>query len=249
MREEPVRRVPVQLITEGGELLDAELALPHARAPVSTVVCVHPEPARGGSMDSHLLISAAARLPDRAHAAVLRFTCRPTAREALADLEAALRFVGEQGLPQVWVLGWSWGADVALSHGPRAGMAGLILLSPHLQLESAGVLGDWAASGLPMTVVMPEFHDKLPPAEARRRLAGVTAADVVVLDWAHGGDWLEETDRVLDQVVRTIAPDAVRAPEGGTAGEPGPRASFPVPRPRRTDERADKPTSERPDGG
>ena len=50
-------------------------------APVATLICVHPLPTHGGSMDSHLLRKMAWRLPALAGLAVLRFNTRGTASE------------------------------------------------------------------------------------------------------------------------------------------------------------------------
>src|SRR4051794_28327999 len=78
----PARRSPVTLHTADGLELVADLALPAEHDPVATLVCLHPQPTQGGSMDSHVLRKAAARLPALADVAVLRLNTRGTASEA-----------------------------------------------------------------------------------------------------------------------------------------------------------------------
>ena len=74
----PARRTPIELETADGLRLVGELALPLDRAPVATLVCLHPLPTHGGMMDSHVFRKAAWRLPALAGIAVLRFNTRGT---------------------------------------------------------------------------------------------------------------------------------------------------------------------------
>ena len=135
----PARREAITLHTEDGLRLVGELALPADRAPVATVVLLHPLPTHGGMMDSHVLRKAAFRLPALAGLAVLRFNTRGAASEAGRsegtfgaaegegfDVAAALDFVRSRGLPRVWLAGWSFGSDLALMYGidGHGGMAG-----------------------------------------------------------------------------------------------------------------------------
>src|SRR5581483_354410 len=77
----PADRKPVTLHTADGLELVGELALPVDRAPVATLVMLHPLPTQGGMMDSHLFRKAANRLPALAGLAVLRFNTRGTSSE------------------------------------------------------------------------------------------------------------------------------------------------------------------------
>src|SRR4051794_37581652 len=74
----PARREDIELHTADGLTLVGELALPAERAPVATLVCLHPLPTHGGMMDSHVFRKAAWRLPALADLAVLRFNTRGT---------------------------------------------------------------------------------------------------------------------------------------------------------------------------
>ena len=77
----PARREHITLRTSDGLTLVGELALPEARPPVATLICLHPLPTHGGMMDSHVLRKAAYRLPALADLAVLRFNTRGTTSE------------------------------------------------------------------------------------------------------------------------------------------------------------------------
>jgi pimeloyl-ACP methyl ester carboxylesterase len=141
----PARRENIELHTDDGLTLVGELALPETAAPVATLVTLHPLPTAGGFMDSHIIRKAAARLPALADVAVLRFNFRGVSSprgtsegvfghgdDEAHDLEAAMRFVAERGLPHPWIVGWSFGTEVALKYGLRHAIEGAILLSPAL---------------------------------------------------------------------------------------------------------------------
>ena len=141
--ELPARREDIELHTEDGLTLVGELASPLDRPPVATLVCLHPLPTHGGFMDSHILRKAAARLPALADLAVLRFNTRGTTSprgtsqgafdggvaERL-DVAAALAFVASRGLPNPWLVGWSFGTELVLKYGPQHPIAGAIC-RPH----------------------------------------------------------------------------------------------------------------------
>ncbi len=129
----PAKRTPVTLHTADGLRLAGELALPADADPVATLICLHPLPTHGGMMDSHLLKKAAFRLPALANLAVLRFNTRGTSSEQGTsegsfgagederhDVAAALSFAADAGLPARWLLGWSFGTELALRWGLHA---------------------------------------------------------------------------------------------------------------------------------
>ncbi|MBD8659117.1 alpha/beta hydrolase [Frigoribacterium sp. CFBP 8754] len=218
--ELPARRREVELTTDDGLTLVGELALPLDREPVATIVALHPLPTAGGFMDSHVLRKAAGRLPALADVAVLRFNFRgvssPRGRSEgefgegvaeAADLRAAVRFVAEQGLPTPWLVGWSFGTEVALMHGTDVDVAGLLLLSPPLHRATDDHLRAWNASEVPIVAVVPELDDYLRPEEARSRFAVVPRLEVVAVE---GGKHLwvgeKQTTRVLTEIVARVAP-------------------------------------------
>ena len=219
----PAKRTPVTLTTEDGLRLVGELALPEHRAPAATLVSLHPLPTHGGMMDSHVYRKAANRLPALADVAVLRFNTRGTESERgksegefgageteRHDVAAAVRYAADAGLPQIWLLGWSFGTELALRWGLLPGVQGGILLSPPLRRASDADLDAWAASGRPLTVLVPEFDDYLRPDEARQRFARVPKADVVGVAGAKHL-WVGENyvRIVLNEIVRTVNPAAL----------------------------------------
>ena len=140
----PARRENIVLRTADGLDLVGELARPPHRAPVATLVCLHPLPTAGGMMDSHVLRKASYRLPALADLAVLRFNTRGTSSErGTSEGEfgerrgrAARRGRGDRvlpsrpGCPGCWLLGWSFGTELALMWGNVPEVEGAILLSP-----------------------------------------------------------------------------------------------------------------------
>ena len=222
----PARRENIELSTDDGLTLVGELSLPLERDPVATLICLHPLPTAGGFMDSHIIRKAAARLPALADLAVLRFNFRGvtsprgTSEGSFGhgdaerfDLAAAVRFAEQRGLPARWLLGWSFGTEVALKHGLAHDVVGAILLSPPLHRTSDDELSAWAGSGKRLVVVVPELDDYLRPAEAEERFAVVPERELVAVE---GGKhlWVGEnqTYRVLTEVVQRLNPSALPLP-------------------------------------
>jgi len=218
----PARRRPVVLHTADGLRLVGELALPADRDPVATLVCLHPLPTEGGMMDSHLLRKAAWRLPALADLAVLRFNTRGTSSEdgtsegafdsgesERFDVAAALDLVESEDLPDIWLLGWSFGTDLALKHGCDPSVRGAVLISPPLRFSTPADLAVWAQSGKPLVALVPELDDYLRPEQARARFAAVPQARVVDFPEAKHL-FVGRAEDVLDAVVDVVAPG--RAP-------------------------------------
>lgn len=222
----PALREDVVLETDDGHRLVGELALPLDADPVATLVCLHPLPTAGGFMDSHLLRKAAARLPALARIAVLRFNFRGVSsprgtsegefgegEDERHDLAAALEFVESRGLPTPWVVGWSFGTEVALKHARGHAVAGVILLSPPLRRTTDAELAAWAGSDVPLVVLVPEHDDFLRPEEARERFAAIPHAELVpVADAKHLWVGENHTARALNEITARLNPDAVPLP-------------------------------------
>jgi alpha/beta superfamily hydrolase len=215
----PARREPVTLHTADGLDLVGELALPLETDPIATLVCLHPLPTHGGMMDSHLFRKASYRLPALAGLAVLRFNTRGTSSVQGTsegnfdsgvgeryDVMAALEYVEFAELPRIWLIGWSFGTDLALRHGLDPLIEGAILLSPPLRKADDSVLGPWADAEVPLTALVPEHDDYLRPPEARERFAAVPHAEVVGVEGAKHL-WVGHTERVLDEIVARVAPE------------------------------------------
>lgn len=222
----PGRREEIELHTEDGLTLVGELALPPEAEPVATLVTLHPLPTAGGFMDSHILRKAAARLPALADLAVLRFNTRGTTSPRGTsegafdggvaeryDLAAAMEFVRERGLPRPWLVGWSFGTELALKYGREHDIAGAILLSPPLHRTSEQELAGWAGDERALVALIPEFDDYLRPVEAQQRFAVVPDATILPIE---GGKHLwvgeKQTRRVLDEIVAVVNPAALPLP-------------------------------------
>lgn len=222
----PAVRTDIELRTPDGLTLVGELSVPESHDPVATLVCLHPLPTAGGFMDSHVIRKAAARLPALADIAVLRFNFRGVTSprgtsegsfghgdDERLDLDAAMTFVAGRGLPHPWLLGWSFGTEVALKHGLEHPIVGAILLSPPLHRTSAPEVAAWAGSGKRLVVVVPELDDYLRPAEALDRFAGVPEREFVEVE---GGKhlWVGEhqTSRVLSEIVERLNPAVLPLP-------------------------------------
>lgn len=225
--ELPALREDIELRTSDGLTLVGELALPVGRPPVATLVTLHPLPTAGGFMDSHILRKAANRLPAMADLAVLRFNTRGTksargtsdgefghGRDEVADVAAAMAFVEARGLPNVWLVGWSFGTELALKYGRDHGIVGAILLSPPLHRATAEEVAAWDSSSKRLVALIPELDDYLQPAEARERFASVRHIELVEVE---GGKhlWVGEnqTSRVLTEIVARVNPAALPLPE------------------------------------
>lgn len=188
----PANREVITLHTEDGLTLVGELATPIDGDIKATIICLHPNPTGGGMMDSHLYRKAAWRLPALAGVAILRFNTRGTksaagqsegsydeGRSEKHDLEAALKFAIDRGLPNIWLVGWSFGTDVTLLHGNVDPVQGAVLFSPPLKWSGPEALKSWAQSGRPLTALVPELDEYLMPPEAKEKFAIVPQCEVI----------------------------------------------------------------------
>ena len=224
--ELPARREDIELHTEDGLTLVGELSLPLEKDPVATLVCLHPLPTGGGFMDSHVIRKMAARLPALADLAVLRFNFRGVTSprgtsegewghgvDERLDVAAAMAFVAERALPNPWLVGWSFGTEMALKYGLPYPISGVILLSPPLKRTSPEELAPWAERGVPVVALIPEHDDYLMPDRAREAFAVLPEVDLVAVDDAKHL-WVGETHtfRVLSELVQRVNPSALPLP-------------------------------------
>lgn len=215
----PAIREDIELHTQDGQTLVGELALPDGDVK-AMLVTLHPLPTHGGFMDSHVLRKAANRLPALAGIGVLRFNTRGTSSprgsstgsfdggnlERL-DVAAAIDFAHKQGFENPWLVGWSFGTELAIKYGPDHEIAGAILLSPPLHRATNEELLRWNNFGKPLVALVPELDDYLVPDQAKERFAIVPHAKVI----GFNGEkhlWVGEnaTRRVLDAMVAEVLP-------------------------------------------
>jgi hypothetical protein len=224
--ELPARRDEIELHTLDGLTLVGELALPAHTDPVATLVTLHPLPTAGGFMDSHILRKAAARLPALADIAVLRFNTRGTSsprgtsegtfdggHAERFDVAAAMQFVHERGLPHPWLVGWSFGTELALKYGLDHEIDGAILLSPPLHRATEAEVAAWAGDARELVALIPELDDYLRPEEAAKRFASVPGIKLIEVERGRHL-WVGEsqTRRVLTEIVAAVQPDALPLP-------------------------------------
>jgi alpha/beta superfamily hydrolase len=212
--------------TEDGQTLIGEVSAPLDNF-TSAILCCHPNPTGGGMMDSHIYKKAANRLPSMAGITVVRFNTRGTTSEAGTssgtydngraekfDVEAMIRYCFETlKLKELWVVGWSFGTSIAISHARDSRIRGLILLSPTLLDIVDGDLEFWAADGRPITALIPEHDDYLKPDQARERFAVIPQINLIAVDGAKHL-WVGEpyVHRVLSEITQIVAPARLPLP-------------------------------------
>jgi alpha/beta superfamily hydrolase len=222
----PSNRIAFTVKTADGLRLVGEVASPLGPAN-GAILCLHPLPTAGGMMDSHIYKKAANRLPALAGITVVRFNTRGTSSDAGTsegefdngvaeglDVEAMLKYCFDDlGLRNVWVVGWSFGTDLALQYAKDPRHEGLILLSPPLRTTTAEQLRYWAQDPRPIVALIPEFDDYLLPHEARTRFSEIPHAQLIAVDGAKHL-WVGEpfVYRVLTEIVRLVAPRSLPLP-------------------------------------
>jgi uncharacterized protein len=226
--ELPANRKPITLHTSDGLTLIGELALPIEAEPVATLIMLHPLPTAGGFMDSHIYRKAANRLPALANIAVLRFNNRGTSsphgtsegtfdhgNAERLDVAAAYEFALANHLPNIWLVGWSFGTELALKYGPDFDqVVGTILLSPPLHRTSQAELARWNQNTKRIIALVPEHDDYLKPAEAAIAFSVIPRIEIIAVDDAKHL-WVGEsaTKRVLNEIVGAVAPQFAPLPE------------------------------------
>ena len=207
-------RTPFHVTTSDGVDLIGEIAAPVGQSK-GAILCLHPLPTAGGMMDSHIYKKAANRLPAMAGITVVRFNTRGTTSEAGSssgtfdngkaehfDVEAMLSYCFDTlKLENLWVVGWSFGTDLALQHAKDPRHKGLILLSPPLRTTTDEQLQYWNTDSRPIIALVPELDDYLKPAEARQRFAVVPAMKIIAVEGAKHL-WIGEPSvhRVLSEI-------------------------------------------------
>lgn len=222
----PANRRSIKISTSDGLTLIGEVATPIGSRAAS-ILCLHPLPTAGGMMDSHVLKKAANRLPAMAGIEIIRFNTRGTTSDAgtsdghfgegvteKLDVEAAINYCfNELMVEKLWVLGWSFGTDLALKFARDSRIAGLILLSPPLRTSENSDLEFWARDGRAITALIPEHDDYLKPKEATEAFKIIPQINLISVDDAKHL-WVGEPAvyRVLTEIVNLIAPEKLPLP-------------------------------------
>ena len=222
----PAQRTPFTVTTSDGQTLIGEVAAP-VSGYTGAILCLHPLPTAGGMMDSHIYKKAANRLPAMSGIEVIRFNTRGTTSEAGTstgvfdnggaerfDVEAMMTYcLDVLKLENLWVVGWSFGTDLALRHAKDPRVKGLILLSPPLRTSEVSDMQYWAKDGRPVIALVPELDDYLQPPEAKIRFAPLTQIEIISVDGAKHL-WVGEPSvyRVLSEITKVLAPERLPLP-------------------------------------
>ena len=222
----PAVREEITLTTKDGQVLVGELAMPLGKSPKATLITLHPLPTHGGFMDSHLYRKAANRLPALIDVAVLRFNTRGTSSPRGTssgsfdggvleefDVAAAVKFCQDRGLENLWLIGWSFGTELAIKYGPDHDISGAILISPPLHRATDLDLARWNDFDKPLIALVPGDDDYLQPEEAANRFAIVPKAQVLGFD-GEKHLWVGEnaTRRALDAISEIVVPGSAPLP-------------------------------------
>ena len=125
----------------------------------------------------------------------------------LLIVAAAIELAEFHDLPHLWLVGWSFGTELALRYGRDPAVEGAILLSPPLRRATDDDLAAWAAFGRPLVALVPEHDDFLVPAQAEPHFAGLANAEMIAVAGARHL-WVGEAQvrRVLDEIVAHVLP-------------------------------------------
>ena len=225
----PAERHPITIVTEDGLKLIGEVATPLAStgAIAGSLLCLHPNPAGGGMMDSHIYKKAANRLPAMAGIQVIRFNTRGTTSDAgtsegifdngqaeEVDVVAAINYCfDELSVKKLWIIGWSFGTDLALRYAKDPRIAGLILLSPPMQRTKDSDLEYWQKDSRPVIAFVPEHDEYLNPIQAALRFKSFPRLNLNPVAGAKHL-WVGEpfVHLILSEITAQIAPEALPLP-------------------------------------
>jgi alpha/beta superfamily hydrolase len=222
----PANRSAITIKTSDGLNLIGELTSPLGEI-TGSLLMLHPNPSGGGMMDSHIYKKAANRLPAMAGIQIIRFNTRGTTSEAgksdgeydhgkneKLDVLAALDYCFEQlKVKDLYVIGWSFGTELALQYARDKRIKELILLSPPMLSTTDEDLDFWIKDGRGITALIPELDDYLKPDAARVKFSKVK--NLKQIDVAGAKHLLvgePMVHLVLSEIVKVIAPSRLPLP-------------------------------------
>ena len=223
----PALRTPFIVRTEDGIDLVGEIARTLDK-PTGSILLLHPLPTAGGMMDSHVFKKAANRLPALAGINVVRFNTRGTKSESGTstghfdnaiserfDVEAMINYcIDELKLENLWIVGWSFGTDLALKFAKDKRHKGLILLSPPLRFTTIEDLKWWSEDGRPVIALIPEHDDYLKPEAAKKSFESLNQISIIpIRDAKHL--WVGEpaVHRVFTEITKVLAQERLPLPQ------------------------------------
>jgi alpha/beta superfamily hydrolase len=222
----PALRRPITIKTRDGLNLIGEVASPEGEI-TGSLLMLHPNPSGGGMMDSHIYKKAANRLPALAGIQIIRFNTRGTSSEAgksegefdqgigeKLDVLAAIDFCFDQlQVKDLYLVGWSFGTELALKYAHDKRIKELILLSPPMIATNDEDLAFWKDDGRPITALIPEHDDYLKPDQARAKFSKLPNLKQINVDGAKHL-WVGEpmVYLVLSEIVKVITPNRLPLP-------------------------------------
>jgi alpha/beta superfamily hydrolase len=223
----PANRSAISIKTSDGLNLIGEVATPLGEI-TGSLLMLHPNPSGGGMMDSHIYKKAANRLPAMAGVQIIRFNTRGTISEAgksegeydhgkseKLDVLAALDYCFDQlKIKELYVIGWSFGTELALQYARDKRIKELILLSPPMLSTTQEDLDFWIKDGRVITALIPELDDYLKPDAARLKFSKVKNLKQIDVPGAKHL-WVGEpmVHLVLSEIVKIIAPSRLPLPQ------------------------------------
>jgi len=222
----PANRSAITIKTSDGLNLIGELTSPLGEI-TGSLLMLHPNPSGGGMMDSHIYKKAANRLPAMAGIQIIRFNTRGTTSEAgksegeydhgkseKLDVLAALDYCFEQlKVKDLYVIGWSFGTELALQYARDERIKELILLSPPMLSTTEDDLDFWIKDGRGITALIPELDDYLKPDAARVKFSKVKNLKQIDMNGAkHLLVGEPMVHLVLIEIVKVIAPSRLPLP-------------------------------------
>jgi uncharacterized protein len=196
------------LHTADGLALEAEWTEPPdgAQPKVVTVLC-HPHPPAGGTMRSIVISALFESLPPLGYAC-LRFNFRGVegsegthgnGAEEPADVRAAIEAAGARapGVPCALV-GWSFGADMALSVDDPA-LSGWVGIAPPLRFRSLDDFAPVGRDARPKLLVLAAHDEFRAPSEVEADIASWSSTRVEIIAGA-SHFFVGRTDRVVTAV-------------------------------------------------
>ena len=178
-------------------------------------------------MDSHIYKKAANRLPAMAGLQIIRFNTRGATSEAGTsdgaydagkseelDVLAAINYCfDELKVKDLYLIGWSFGTELALKYARDMRIKELILLSPPMIATNDDDLEFWKSDGRAITALIPEHDDYFKPEAAKLRFSKLpNLKQIDVKDAKHL--WVGEpmVYLVLSEMVKIIAPSRLPLP-------------------------------------
>lgn len=223
----PANRSLITIKTSDGLNLIGEVATPLGEI-TGSLLMLHPNPSGGGMMDSHIYKKAANRLPAMAGIQIIRFNTRGTQSELgksegeydhgkseRLDVLAAVEYCFEQlKTNNLYVIGWSFGTELALQYARDKRIKELILLSPPMLSTTEEDLDFWIKDGRQITALIPELDDYLRPDAAKlkfSKLKNLKQIDVAGAKHLWVGEPMVHL--VLSEIVKVIAPNRLPLPQ------------------------------------